>query len=66
MRNIVPDAVGVDGLIGFWDFQEPRGSARTSRGPYTYVLREAVGPISRVLQIDLEMQRAFQAKPVKN
>jgi hypothetical protein len=48
MPNVVPDAVGVNGLISFWDFQEPPAASRIARGQYAYVLREAVGPINRV------------------
>ena len=33
------------GLICFWDFQEPPGAARVSRGPYPYRLAEMAGPI---------------------
>lgn len=35
-------------LVAFWDFQEPAGSTRVSKGPVPYELRERSGPIQRV------------------
>jgi len=37
-----------DGLVAFWDFQEPAGQPRVSRGPEALALREMKGPIERV------------------
>jgi hypothetical protein len=37
MCNVVADAVGVDGLISFWDFEESPGTARIARGQPTSV-----------------------------
>lgn len=36
------------GLAAFWDFREPGGGARVSRGRYPLALRERNGPIERV------------------
>jgi hypothetical protein len=43
-----PKVLDVPGLICFWDFQEPGGQLRRSRGPYDYRLRERLGEIARV------------------
>lgn len=36
------------GLVAFWDFREPAGQPRVSRGPHTLALQERKGPIERV------------------
>ena len=38
----------VDGLLAFWDFNEPAGQPRVSRGPHALALQERQGPIERV------------------
>jgi len=38
----------LDGLLAFWDFQEPPGSARLSKGGNPYRLLENNGPVARV------------------
>lgn len=40
--------LNVPGLVCFWDFQEPEGKARLSRGPHSYDLHEASGRVARV------------------
>ncbi len=43
-----PEAIlKTPGLIAFWDFQEPAGAARVSRGAERFALREMKGPIAR-------------------
>ncbi len=42
------DPLKIPNLIAFWDFQEPAGSARVSRGPQAYALVEQPSPIERV------------------
>lgn len=37
----------IDGLVAFWDFQEPAGQPRISRGSQTLALQERKGPIER-------------------
>jgi hypothetical protein len=39
--------VRTPGLVAFWDFQEPAGGPRASKGPAALPLREAVGPVDR-------------------
>lgn len=44
MKSLPP----IPSLVCFWDFQEPAGSPRISRGACAYALREAAGPVARV------------------
>jgi len=39
---------GIPGLVCCWDFQEPTGAPRQSRGGHAYALQERNGPIERV------------------
>lgn len=36
-----------EGLISFWDFQEPAGQARKAQGPYAYTLAEGGSAVER-------------------
>lgn len=47
-RRELPCAVGLPGLVSFWDFQEPAGEARADLGANDYRLREGAGPVARV------------------
>lgn len=38
----------IPGLLSFWDFQEPAGAPRVSKGRYQYALQEMNGPIKQV------------------
>jgi len=40
--------LALEGLVAFWDFREPAGQARLSRGPHVLALEEREGPIARV------------------
>ena len=40
--------VDTPNLVSFWDFQEPAGQPRVSRGPCPYALKEMAGPVARV------------------
>lgn len=40
--------LAMPGLVAFWDFQEPAGSPRISRGPNRIALREGGAPVERV------------------
>ena len=42
-----PAPTDVPGLLAFWDFQEPAGTPRLSKGRYAYALEEMNGPIRR-------------------
>jgi len=45
----VPEPLAkLDGLVAFWDFHEPSGQPRGSRGPHALALQEKNGPIERV------------------
>jgi len=44
----VEDVLTTHGLVAFWDFQEPAGAPRLSRGPTPLALQEQKGPIARV------------------
>jgi len=43
-----PAPLSVPGLIAFWDFQQPAGTPRVSRGPNAYSLLEMAGPVERL------------------
>ncbi|MEA3209681.1 MAG: hypothetical protein QOE70_2738 [Chthoniobacter sp.] len=45
--NPGPAVAKMDGLVAFWDFQEPAGEPRVSRGPQPFSLTEMKGPIAR-------------------
>jgi hypothetical protein len=38
----------IDGLLCFWDFNEPAGKDRVAQGPFAYALQERRGEIPRV------------------
>lgn len=38
----------INGLISFWDFNEPAGKTRVAQGPFAYALQERRGEIPRV------------------
>lgn len=40
--------LALDGLVAFWDFHEPAGQPRLSRGPHALALQERQGPIVRM------------------
>lgn len=50
---------GVSGLICYWDFSEPGGERRYSKGPHRYALREQNGPIAR---IETDIEGTYAAK----
>lgn len=42
------DPTAIPNLVAFWDFQEPAGSLRVSKGPNRYALKENPSPIARI------------------
>lgn len=38
----------IDGILSFWDFQEPGGQERIAQGPFNYALQERRGEVPRV------------------
>lgn len=44
----IVDPTDIPGIVTFWDFQEPAGTSRMSRGRYKYALQEMNGPIKHV------------------
>ncbi len=59
----------IPGLLTFWDFQEPAGTSRVSKGRYKYALQEMNGPVKNVkdgvfgpYSADLEWGQWFRLK----
>ncbi|HWL08768.1 MAG TPA: LamG domain-containing protein [Planctomicrobium sp.] len=57
------------GVLAFWDFQEPSGTPKVSKGRHQYVLEEMNGPIQRIEDgvfgpycADLEWGQWFRGK----
>ena len=64
MNNGLPQLIqNTPGLLAWWDFAEPAGQPRRSRGPHVLELQEAAGPIAREAEGPLSGYHAVLREP---